>query len=167
MFTQTVSFWEDWTAMQNQLPARISRRLCVIFVLPTGHNSPGGSATSMDSADTQIMECNNLCRGAHNSTETGKKCEELASREAISQCQILIHDSDATTGHDIPRVTTFAPFKAKITDVYFSSTTVDDEDSSMNEVDNPENNTMLHITIKTHTSVLSNYYNYYFSMLHL
>lgn len=42
-------------------------------------------ASSVDIADTRMMECNDLCRGLHNSTETGNKWEELASREAIAQ----------------------------------------------------------------------------------
>lgn len=69
----------------------------------------------MDTADTRMMECNNLCGGLNNCTKTGNEWEALASREAIAQyISSLIHDSNATTGYDILPVTQRAPLRPSI-----------------------------------------------------
>lgn len=83
MFPQTVSFWEDWTASPHQHSVHILRCLHLILSSLQFITLPG--ALSVDIADTRMMECNDHCRGLHNSTETGNKWEELASREAIAQ----------------------------------------------------------------------------------
>ncbi len=66
-------------------PCSHSKMSVCIFAYFTVKTLPPG-ATSMDIDDSQMMECNNLCRGHHNNTETGNKREQLASREVIAQC---------------------------------------------------------------------------------
>lgn len=107
MFPQTVSLWEDWTASPHQHPVHILRCLHLISSSLQFITLPG--ASSVDIADTRMMECNDLRGGLHNSTETGNKWEELASREAVAQHIIRVQFNkmtNATTQYNMsPSVT--------------------------------------------------------------